>query len=193
MTQKSLFFTIADISAFRRLVPLHLQNCSTFELLTACLWRCRTIALQPNPEDDMPIIWAIDARKMFNPPVPVGYYGNAICITSAISTARDLCNEPLGYALELEMKANKNVTKEYTRAVSNLIAITRWLQFADFRPYIVSDLTRVRFDLVDFGWGKAAYGGVAKGGVGNIPGLSSFFVTSKNRNGVWNRDTHMFA
>ncbi|KAF5783915.1 putative benzyl alcohol O-benzoyltransferase [Helianthus annuus] len=183
MVHKSLFFTTTEISALRKLVPVHLQSCTTFEVLTACLWRCRTIALQTNPEDEMPIIWTFNARKMFNPPLPVGYYGNVLAFPAAISTARDLCNKPFAHALELVMKTKSVVTKENIRSVSDLKAINGRYNYAGIRPYLVSDLTRLGFDEIDFGWGKAAYGGVCKGGVAAIPGLSSFYIPYTNNKG----------
>ncbi|KAJ0735820.1 putative benzyl alcohol O-benzoyltransferase [Helianthus annuus] len=183
MVHKSLFFTTTEISALRKLVLVHLQCCTTFDVLTACLWHCRTIALQTNPEDEMPIIWAFNARKMFNPPLPVGYYGNVLAFPAAISTARDLCNKPFAHALELVMKTKSDVTKEYIRSVSDLNAINGRYNYAGIRPYLVSDLTRVGFDEIDLGWGKATYGGVCKGGVAPIPGLSSFYIPYTNNKG----------
>ncbi|GMJ11315.1 hypothetical protein like AT5G17540 [Hibiscus trionum] len=75
MVHRSFFFGSTEISALRKLVPQHLSNCSTFELLTACLWRCRTIAIQANPEEEVLIICIVNARSKFNPPLPSGYYG----------------------------------------------------------------------------------------------------------------------
>ena len=43
------------------------------------------------------------------------------------------------------------------------------------RSYLVSDVTRARFGEVDFGWGMPA-----KGGVGAIPGVASFYIPFKN-------------
>ncbi|KAI3677119.1 hypothetical protein L1987_86739 [Smallanthus sonchifolius] len=77
MEHKSFFFVPTHISAIRRFVPTHLKHCSTFKVLTACLWRCRTIALQPNPEDEMRLMTFVNARRKFNPRIPLGYYGNA--------------------------------------------------------------------------------------------------------------------
>ncbi|KAM0008401.1 putative benzyl alcohol O-benzoyltransferase [Helianthus debilis subsp. tardiflorus] len=182
MVHKSLFFTTTEISAFRKLVPVHLQSCTTFEVLTACLWRCRTIALQPNPEDEMVIAMSLNTRKMFNPPLPVGYYGNVLANPFAISTARDLCNKPFAHALELVMKTKSDVTKEYIRSVSDLKAINGRYHYAGIRPYVVSDLTRLGIDEIDVGWGKAAFGGVCKGGAA-IPGLSSFYIPYTNNKG----------
>ncbi|KAM0008398.1 putative benzyl alcohol O-benzoyltransferase [Helianthus debilis subsp. tardiflorus] len=166
VVHKTFFCTTTNISAMRRLVPPHIQNCSTFEVLTACLWRCRTIALQPDPEEHMPIIWPVNARKMFNPPLPVGYYGNVLAIPAVISTAQDLCNKPLGCALELVMKVKSDVMKDCIRSVSDLMAIQKRVRFTAIRAYTVSDLTRAGVNAVDFGWGKAIYGGATKGGVG---------------------------
>ncbi|KAK1426132.1 hypothetical protein QVD17_14801 [Tagetes erecta] len=186
MTQKSLFVTTTEISAFRSHVPIHLQNSSTFELLTACLWRCRTIALQPDPEEKMPIIWPVYAGKMFNPPLPIGYYGNVLAFLTANSTARDLCNKPLSYALDLVMKAKSSVTyKKYIRSASEVMAIKLQPEFITNRSFLVSDLTRAGLDAVDFGWGKAAYGGAAKGGVGVIPGISTLYVPYTNNKGEY--------
>ncbi|XP_076897983.1 benzyl alcohol O-benzoyltransferase-like [Bidens hawaiensis] len=175
MVHKSLFFTTNDISAFRRLVPTHLQRCSTFEVLTACLWRCRTIALQPDPEEEMPIMWPVNARNLLNPPVPVGYYGNVVAFPVAISTARDLCNKPLGYALELVKKAKSDATKSRIASFSDLIAFKGRLHFTSVRGYNISDLTRAGFDTVDLGWGKPVYGGTARARAG-----VSFYVPYTN-------------
>ncbi|KAI3743375.1 hypothetical protein L1987_61082 [Smallanthus sonchifolius] len=172
MKQKSFFFTINDISAFRRLVPIHLQSCSTFEMLTACIWRCHAIANHQDPELEMPVIWAVNAR----------YYGNILAFPVAFSKARDLRNKPLGYALELLMKANSNVTKEYIRSVSDLMAIKHGFCYISVRSFDVTDVRRVGFDAVDFGWGKPAYGGPVRAAVA-LPGLSSFYVPYTNNKG----------
>ncbi|KAL0462990.1 UNVERIFIED_CONTAM: Benzyl alcohol O-benzoyltransferase [Sesamum latifolium] len=49
MVQRSFFFGLCEISALRRHLSSHLRCCTTFELLAACIWRCRTIAISPKP------------------------------------------------------------------------------------------------------------------------------------------------
>ncbi|KAJ6884253.1 hypothetical protein NC652_031296 [Populus alba x Populus x berolinensis] len=79
LAHRSFFFSPSDITALRRLVPPHLSHCSSFKILTACVWICRTIALQPDPNEEMRIICLVNAREKFNPPsLPRGYYGNGI-------------------------------------------------------------------------------------------------------------------
>ncbi|KAF5784012.1 putative benzyl alcohol O-benzoyltransferase [Helianthus annuus] len=140
------------------MVPTYLKRCTTFDVVTACIWRCRTITLHPNPEDDMRLLIIVNARSKFKTPLPVGYYGNVICSPAAVSKARGLCNKPLGHALELVRKAKSEVSEEYVRSIADLMAIRGRPTWA-FGRYIVSDLTRTRLLELDFGWGKAAYAG----------------------------------
>uniref|UniRef100_A0ABF7PQ73 BAHD acyltransferase Ep07g04469 n=1 Tax=Echinacea TaxID=7674 RepID=A0ABF7PQ73_9ECHN len=183
MTQKSFFITNTEISALRRHVPTHLQKCTTFELLTACIWRCHTIALQPDPKEEMHMIWPVNVRNKFKfiPPLPVGYYGNLLAFPDAVSTARDLCNKPLGYALELVMKARYDVTKKRVGSVSDLVKPFKGPVPA--RHAIVSDLTRSGNNTVDYGWGNPAFVGPASGGIDNNPGLTTYLIPHTNNKG----------
>ncbi|KAI3696803.1 hypothetical protein L6452_29362 [Arctium lappa] len=183
MTEKSFFFGPTEVASIRRLVPQNLKSCSTFEVLAACLWRCRTIALKPNLEEEMRFMFPFDARAKFNPPLPIGYYGNCIVLTSAISTARDLAQKPLSHALELVTNAKSIVTEKYVKSTTDLMVIKGRPNFNHARSYCISNLTKFGFDETDFGWGKAAYGGPATGGLNIIPGVVSYCMRSKKHKG----------
>ncbi|KAF5823521.1 putative benzyl alcohol O-benzoyltransferase [Helianthus annuus] len=182
MADKSFFFGPTEMSALRRFVPEHLERCTTFEVLTACLWRCRTIALEPSPEEDMRLIFPINARDKFNPPIPVGYYGNCIVLPCVVSKARDLINKPLGHALELVKKAKSSVTEEYVRSTADLMVVKGRAQYKFDSTFVVSNLSRVGFNKVNFGWGESIYAGLAKDDK-DIPGVFSNCMPSTNEQG----------
>ncbi|KAL0308847.1 UNVERIFIED_CONTAM: Benzyl alcohol O-benzoyltransferase [Sesamum radiatum] len=110
MVYHSFFFGASEISALRQRLPSSLRGCSSFELLTACLWRCRTIAISPDPNEEVRVLFLVNSRKRFNPPLPAGYYGNTFALPLAIAIAENLSKNPLSYALELVRKAKADVT-----------------------------------------------------------------------------------
>ena len=109
MTCCSIFFGSTQISTIRKFIPHHLQKCSRSEILTAHMWRCQTIALQLNPDDDVRLIYIVNVRDRLCPPLPAGYYGNAIVASAILTTAGKLCQNPIEYALELVKTAKANV------------------------------------------------------------------------------------
>ncbi|XP_020207823.1 benzyl alcohol O-benzoyltransferase [Cajanus cajan] len=182
MVHRSFFFGPAEIATLRRLLPPHLCRCSTFDVITACFWRCRTKALQIEAHEDVRMMCTINARARFNPPLPVGYYGNVVAYPAAVTTAGKLCGNPFGYAVELINKLKGEVTEEYMHSVADLMVIKGRCSFTRVRSCIISDLTRARFREVDFGWGHAVYGGVAQGGAGSFL-AATYHVPYKNAKG----------
>ncbi|KAM0935269.1 putative benzyl alcohol O-benzoyltransferase [Dioscorea sansibarensis] len=161
-------------------LPEQLRKSSTFEILTACLWRCRTIALQLAPEEEVRMMCVVNARGKEGGRLPVGYYGNAFAYPAAVSKVKSLCSNPLEYALELVKKAkSQGMTREYLQSVADLMVLRGRPHFTIAGSYLVSDVTRAGIENVDFGWGKADYGGPAKGGIGDIP-LVSFYIPFRN-------------
>ncbi|OMO61853.1 Transferase [Corchorus olitorius] len=177
LVHRSFFFGPTQITALRKLIPNNF-NCSTFDLITACLWRCRTKALELGPDEDVRFICVVNVRYKFNPPLPLGYYGNALGYPAALTTAAKLCGNSLEYAIELVKQAKAKVTEEYMKSTADLMVIRGRPNVNTVRSFLVSDLTRARFREVDFGWGNAVFGGPASGRE-----MISFCIPSKNKGG----------
>jgi len=182
LVHRSFFFGAAQMAALRRLLPHHLRQCTTFDLITACLWRCRTKALQTDADDDVRMMCIVNARNRFRPPLPTGYYGNAFAFPAAMSTAGKLCENPYAYAVELVHNVKGEVTEEYMHSVADLMVLKGRCMPTTVRSCLISDLTRARFRDVDFGWGKALSGAPAKGCTGPFYG-GTHIVSHKNSKG----------
>ncbi|GKV07657.1 hypothetical protein SLEP1_g19404 [Rubroshorea leprosula] len=183
IVQRSFFFGPSEISTVRSFLPHSLRQSSTFEVLTAFLWRFRTIALDIDPNKEMRAISIVNARSKFNPPISMGFYGNGFALSTALTTAGKLCQNPLAYALELVKQAKADITEEYMKSVADLMVIRGRPPFIMDGTFLVSDVTRAGLIDVDFGWGKAVYAGVAAIGGKLMPWVISFFMWFKNKRG----------
>ncbi|XP_045796500.1 benzyl alcohol O-benzoyltransferase-like [Trifolium pratense] len=180
IVHQSFFFRSSDIASLRSLVP---HQCTTFDVITACFWCCRTKALQLQPYEEVRMMCIVNARPRFSDNrALVGYYGNCFAYPAAITTAGKLCENGLGYAVELIRKVKVEVTEEYMQSVADLMVTKERCLFTTVGSCVISDLTRAKFREVDFGWGEAVYGGVAKGGAGPFPG-ATYIVPHMNVNG----------
>lgn len=178
--QHSIFFGVAEIDALRCHVPSHIKKVSTFDILTATLWRCRTIALEFDPKEDVRLSFAVNARNVFDPPLSKGYYGNACAFPMICAKAGDICQNDIGYTLELIKDAKNEINEEYMRSIMDLMVIKDRPGFNNYQSYVISDLRHLGFADVDFGWGRPVFAGVAS--IIAMPHVS-FLVSFKNKKG----------
>ncbi|PQQ12215.1 methanol O-anthraniloyltransferase-like [Prunus yedoensis var. nudiflora] len=184
MAQRSFHFSPQQIRALRKHLPPHLSTRSSFELITACVWKCRTLSLRLNPTDTVRISCAVNARgKRFNDLcLPLGFYGNAFGIPTVVSTAELLCASPLGYGVELVRKSKAQMDKEY----NVLSTCNHWLIFSVIRGwppfpmgwnvFAVSDNRHTGLGEFDVGWGRPLFAGLAR-----VVSVISFYVRDNNQ------------
>ncbi|KAL2454759.1 HXXXD-type acyl-transferase family protein [Abeliophyllum distichum] len=121
----------------------------------------------------------INARgKQGMPDIPTGYYGNAFTYPAAVSKAGILCTSPLSYAVHLVQNAKAQMNDEYIKSVADLMVIKKRPKYIVNWNFIVSDITRIGFDKVDFGWDSPVYGGSTFAAP-----VISFYNNFKNSNG----------
>ncbi|XP_072995151.1 benzyl alcohol O-benzoyltransferase-like [Typha latifolia] len=163
LLHRPFFFWADDIAVLRRSAPQHLTaRCSRFELIAAHVWRCRTAALGYDPDDEVRFQFVVNARGKSNPPLPEGYYGNALSYGFASAAAGKLVGEPLGYALALVMDAKARVMSDgYLQSTADFLVSRGRPRIQVARTYLVTDQTKAGLETVDVGWGKAVYGAAA--------------------------------
>lgn len=91
----------------------------------------------------------------------------------------------LGFALELVKKAKNEANEEYVHSVADLMATKERSCYPRLGSSIVSDLTKAGIIDVNFGWGKALYIWIEKGGFGAMPEVSFYnpYTNSKGEQG----------
>ncbi|CAN1246292.1 Benzyl alcohol O-benzoyltransferase [Linum grandiflorum] len=183
MISTSFFFSPAEISALRSRHAPDAPHASRFEILAACLWKCRTAALRLDRDEVTRMILMVNVRgKLMNPPLPRGYYGNALAFPTAVAPAAKLCREPLMYALDLVRKAKSKVNEEYVKSIVDLMVLEGRpkVSMVKWPTFVLSDVTRAGFREVDFGWGEAVYGGPMGA---DVTGVTNFCMSGMNKEG----------
>uniref|UniRef100_A0ACD5XQ72 Uncharacterized protein n=1 Tax=Avena sativa TaxID=4498 RepID=A0ACD5XQ72_AVESA len=185
MVHRHLLFGPRDIAHLRgHIAQPHLSKLvTTFELLTAVMWRCRTAALGYEAGEKARLVFPLNARGRWKRdlPIPRGYYGNALLHAVVEATVRDLCSgNPLDHTVELVRGAKADVSPERMRSMVDMMALQRGrgqTAFPTRHVYWVSNLGRIGDDAVDFGWADWVGGGFP------LPKLTSFHTTGKNQDG----------
>ncbi|KAK7290524.1 hypothetical protein RIF29_05013 [Crotalaria pallida] len=135
-----------------------LDSCTTFEVLSAFVWTARSKALKMLPDQETKLLFAVDGRAKFNPPLPKGYFGNGIVLTNSVCQAGELTNKPFSFAVSLIQDAIKMVSDGYMRSAIDYFEVTR------ARPSLACTLlittwSRLSFHTTDFGWGEPVLSG----------------------------------
>ncbi|MCL7022989.1 hypothetical protein MKW94_028014 [Papaver nudicaule] len=135
-----------------------LKRCTTFEALTAFMWRARTQSLGLHPDQQVRVLFTVDGRSKIEPPLPRGYFGNAAVFVSCQFSARELTENPLSSTVERIQEAIKSVTNDYIRSTLDFFE-----EKMEWKPLtytiFLNAWSRLGFHNVDFGWGQPIYSG----------------------------------
>ncbi|KAA8525565.1 hypothetical protein F0562_007420 [Nyssa sinensis] len=152
--------------------------CSSFEVVTAHLWKARTKASGLIKEKMVCLQFAVDTRNKMVPPLPKGFSGNAYVLASVALTAGELEEESHEAIVEKIKKAKNSVTNDYVNAYIKALEVPQ----ATLPPLkeltLVSDWTRVPFHKVDFLGEEAAYASPL------VPPLPQVAYLMQNPNGT---------
>ena len=103
----------------------------------------------------------------------------------AIAKANEVMGKPLHYAASLISEVKKRVAgDEYRASVLDFIEMNERRGFCMDEAFVVSDMCRLRFAEIDFGWGGGVYGGPGRAGTGLKPGMVTSIIGHKNEEGV---------
>ncbi|CAN1175553.1 Spermidine hydroxycinnamoyl transferase [Linum perenne] len=147
---------------------------TTYETLTAHIWKCTCKARDLNPEQPTTLGVCVDSRTRMKPSLPKGYFGNAILDVQATALAGELTSKPLGYTAKKIRDTIEKVDAEFLDSAIDFLKsqpdLRKYQDFGstkDQAPFfgypnlgVISWLRLPLFGM-DFGWGKEIYMGPA--------------------------------
>ncbi|KAJ8471667.1 hypothetical protein OPV22_026010 [Ensete ventricosum] len=140
------------------------RRISTFEAVTAYVWRCACKARQLGADQETRLYMPVDVRSRLKPSLPPGYFGNAIVRTSVAVATGEIVSSPLQRTVDQIHDAVVRVADEYIRSIIDLLELMKdirdiglgsW-QESQNDLWVVSWLQLPVYE-ADFGWGKPAF------------------------------------
>ncbi|KAL1353300.1 hypothetical protein HN51_017248 [Arachis hypogaea] len=133
---------------------------STFEVLTAHLWKARTKALGLSKEKVVCLQFAVDTRNKMVPPLPKGFSGNAYVLASLMMSVSQLLDHSSHELIIEKIREAKNaVNHSYVKSYIDALELGSNNSLPPLKELtLVSDWTRMPFHNIEFFHGrKAAY------------------------------------
>lgn len=147
------------------------KKLSTFKAVVAHVWRCACKARGLVGTEDTRLYMTADARSRVHPPLPDGYFGNAIFRASAVAKVDDIASGPLDAVAEKVSGATVRLNDDYVRSLVDYLDLQA--VHSDAAGLRKGEWVMPETDLwviswqglpiygADFGWGRPAFMGRA--------------------------------
>ncbi|KAL1825225.1 hypothetical protein DCAR_0313359 [Daucus carota subsp. sativus] len=158
LTPTSVTFDKISLSELKRVAltsRVETVSYTSFEVLSAHIWRSWAKALNFPPNQILKLLFSINIRKRVEPSLPDKFYGNAIVLGCAQTTAKNLTDKSLSHVAELVRQAKEKVGNKYVRQVVELVSETR-ASPDSVGVLIMSQWSRLGLEKVDLGMGPPA-------------------------------------
>ena len=162
MANESFYFAPEKLTKLKQIATEDgvIESCTSFTVLTALVWRARSKALKMRPDQKTRLLFVVDVRSKLETPLPRGYFGNGIMLTSCVCTAGELNEKPLSFAVEVVQNAINIVTEDFIRSAVDYIEVNR-PRVSFTATLLLTSWSRLSFNTADFGWGEPVQSGCA--------------------------------
>ncbi|GLJ22651.1 hypothetical protein SUGI_0426650 [Cryptomeria japonica] len=159
---------VSALKAKARDNPLN-KTYSTFVSLAAHIWKCCTTARDLVENQRCKLYIPVDGRdRLCKPPLPCGYFGNAIFMATPIDNAGEIVSNPLWYSAEKIHESIAKIDDEHLRSgldflelQPDLNAFVRSRDVFNCPNMVINSWTCLPFYDADFGWGRPSAMGPA--------------------------------
>ncbi|KAL0369376.1 UNVERIFIED_CONTAM: Spermidine sinapoyl-CoA acyltransferase [Sesamum angustifolium] len=127
---------------------------TTFEALGAFIWRARTRASKVPGDEKVTFAYSINIRKIVNPPLPAGYWGNGCVPMYVHLKAAEVAEQPIWRTADSIKKSKHNATNEYVSSFIDFQELHYEKGISGGRRVSgFTDWRHLGHSTVDFGWG----------------------------------------
>ncbi|PIA51694.1 hypothetical protein AQUCO_01100514v1 [Aquilegia coerulea] len=150
--------SIEQISKLKNeFVDLTGEICSTFEVVTASIWRFRTRAIDLEKHTNVTLAFGEDVRQLLDPPLPEGFYGNCFFPVVVRVSSGWLTEASNAEVVKLIKDAKARLPTEFTKWLKSDEMDDSFAYSLNYTTLIMSPWHKVGFNQVDCGWGPAVH------------------------------------
>ncbi|KAF5726584.1 hypothetical protein HS088_TW22G00263 [Tripterygium wilfordii] len=130
-----------------------LNNCTTFEVMAAKIWKARSIATRMQDEAMSTMLIPVDVRKRVVPQAPNGFAGNALVPAFARAMVREVKEEEDSYLVKKVQEGLERVNDEYVRSGIDWLEVHRGGPCCENSFSLVA-WWRLGLEEEEFAWGR---------------------------------------
>ncbi|KAJ0976480.1 hypothetical protein J5N97_018445 [Dioscorea zingiberensis] len=138
--------------------------CSTFDVLIACVWQCRTRSIGFPPDAHSNLCFAANFLHLLTPALPAegGYYGNCFYVLKAKARSEMVANASIVELVNIIKETKKKLPEKFEKWVKGQDQEDPFQvggtddQHESYDTMNATDWRHLGFNDVDYGWGKPA-------------------------------------
>ncbi|KAF0898638.1 hypothetical protein E2562_008212 [Oryza meyeriana var. granulata] len=135
------------------------QTCSTFDAVTAVVFKCRAVAVALPDDAEVRLGFAASTRHLLTGVLPTvdGYYGNCVYPVGITRSSSAMREAALAEVVGVMREAKEALTVRFADWLRGGAKDDHYNVPLDYGTVTVSDWSRVGFNEVDYGFGEPGY------------------------------------
>lgn len=163
----------------KALTDCQLTNCTTFHIVTAKIWKARSIAIGLPDERVSTVLFPVDVRRRVVPPAPEGFAGNALVPGFARASMNELKTAAVSSLVGKVQEGVERLSDEYVKSGIDWLELHRGVP-SQVDSFSVVAWWKLGLDDTEYEWGRVK----CLSPVELYPGLVILMPGEKNEGGI---------